>query len=231
MKKVFSRIVAYTIDAFIITVISTLITSNSYINKDYKKSIELSENYEVVYEEYEDSMEELNNLKENDKISQKEYDKKIKKIEEEYKEENIDYSYKFVKYSVIPTIINIMLILLYFVVIQFYFNGQTIGKWIMKLRIVSNNDSKLTMLNFFVRSVVLNGLLTNLISVILIITLSKSNYLVASEVIFIIEYIIEMCIIFMLCFNKNNRGLHDIISNTKVISENKTNELIKEKNT
>lgn len=225
MKIVFKRILAYMIDILLVSLVSTLITSNSYINKDYKKYNEVYKKYEVVYDEYNESKENLQEKLEDKKISQKEYDKEEKKLNTSFDKENINYNYKLIKLSVIPTTISILVILLYFVVIQYCFNGQTLGKWIMKLRVVSNNKKKLNMLNFLIRSLILNGVLINSLSVILIILLSKNNYLVYNEIIYVVNYVLEMAIIFMMAFDKNNRSVHDYIANTKVICEGEKNEV------
>ena len=219
MKIVFKRILAYMVDILLVSLVSTLITSNSYINKDYKKYNEVYKKYEVVYDEYNESKENLQEKLEDKKISQKEYAKEEKKINTSFDKENINYNYKLIKLSVIPTTISILVILLYFVVIQYCFNGQTLGKWIMKLRVVSNNKKKLNMLNFLIRSLILNGVLINSLSVILIILLSKNNYLIYNEIVYVVNYVLEMAIISMMVFDKNNRSVHDYIANTKVIYE------------
>jgi len=219
MKMVMKRFVAYTIDIMLVSIVSTLITSNSYINKDYKKYISVSEEYNEFYDEYEDSLDELQDSLEDEEITQDEYDEKEKIINDKYNDKNINYNYKLIKLSVIPTIISILVILLYFVVIQFYLNGQTLGKKIMKLRVVSNNGKKLNILNYLLRSLILNSVFTNVLTVIFVLTLSKNGYLIYNEIIYVVNYILEMAIIFMMCFDKNNRGLQDYVANTKVIYE------------
>jgi len=225
MKMVMKRFVAYTIDIMLVSIVSTLITSNSYINKDYKKYISVSEEYNEFYDEYEDSLDELQDSLEDEEITQDEYDEKEKIINDKYNDKNINYNYKLIKLSVIPTIISILVILLYFVVIQFYLNGQTLGKKIMKLRVVSNNGKKLNILNYLLRSLILNSVFTNVLTVIFVLTLSKNGYLIYNEIIYVVNYILEMAIIFMMCFDKNNRGLQDYVANTKVVWEGNKNEV------
>ena len=55
----------------------------------------------------------------------------------------------------------------------------------------------------------------------MLIVLSKSNYITYNQIIYVVTYILEMVIMFMIVFDKNNRGLHDYISNTKVIEDKK----------
>ena len=225
MKIVFKRLGAYIIDIMLVSLISTFITSNSYINKDYKEYTKTYEQYETIYEEYNDSKEELQEQLEDEEITQKEYDKKIEKLTSSFDDKNIDYNYKLIKLSIISTIISILVILLYFVVIQYYFNGQTLGKKIMKLRVVSNSDKKLNIFNFLIRSLILNEVLINSLSIILVLILSKSNYLIYNEIIYVFNYILEMALIFTIIYDKKNRGIHDYLANTKVISEGDKNEV------
>ena len=225
MKIIFKRLIAYAIDILLVSVVSTLITSNSYINKDYKKYIEVSKEYEQFYEKYEDSLEELQDSYENEEITEEVYETKLDELNSNYDDKNIDYNYKLIKLSVISTIISILVILLYFVVIQYYLNGQTIGKKAMKLRVVSNNGKKLSIINYLLRSLILNSVLTNILSIIFVLVLSKSGYLIYNEIIYVVNYVIEMSIIFMMTFDKNNRRLHDYIANTKVVLEGEKNEV------
>lgn len=249
MKIVLKRVGAYLIDIILVSLLATIISSNSYINKDYKKYKEVYNEYNNKYDEYSDYYMNLENYYEDKKISDKEYKKLTKKNEiyikdliNYYEDEKIDkeeynniienlkleysnletnYSYKLLKYSIIPTVINLMCVLLYFVVFQFYFDGKTLGKKIMKLKLVSNNTKKLHIFNYLIRSLIVNEVFINLISLLCLIILSKNNYVTYNNIIYVITYILEMTILFMIVFDKNNRGLHDYISNTKVIEDKK----------
>lgn len=249
MKIVLKRICAYLIDIILVSLVATLISSNSYINKDYKKYQKAYDEYNSKYENYnnyyaklekcfhdeEISKEEYDELLEmnkqhskdliiyydDEKIENNEYEKIIENLSLEYSNIEINYSYKLLKYSTIPTIISLMCILLYFVVIQFCFDGKTLGKKIMKLKVVSNNDKKLNILNFLLRSLIVNEVFINILSLVMLMLLSKNNYITYSKIIYVITYILEMAILFMMAFDKNNRGLHDYISNTKVIENKK----------
>lgn len=225
MKIIMKRFVAYAIDILLISAVSSLITSNSYINKDFKKYMNVSEEYETFYDNYEESVEALDEALEYETITKDEYDSKLANINKEFDEKNIDYNYLLIKLSVVPTIISILFILLYFVVIQYYLNGQTIGKRIMKLRVVSNNGKKLNILNYLLRSLILNSVFINVLTVIFVLTLSKRGYLIYNEIIYVVNYVIEMAIIFMMCFDKNNKGLQDYVANTKVVWEGVKNEV------
>ena len=219
MKIVIKRFVAYAIDILIVSMISSLITSNTLINKDFKKYMDTYEKYEEVVDKYEDDKEALNDALEYEAITDDEYDIKLEELNETFDKDNVNYNYKLIKLSIVSTIVSILVILLYFVVIQYYFNGQTVGKKIIKLRVVSNSSKKLNILNYLFRSLILNSVLINTLSIIMVFALSKNNYLIYNEIIYVVNYIIEMAIIFMMGFNKDNRGLQDYVANTKVIYE------------
>ena len=61
----------------------------------------------------------------------------------------------------------------------------------------------------------------SLLSVICVLVLSKNSYFAYNKIIYVITYVIEMSILFTMSFDKNNRGLHDYVSNTKVIEDKK----------
>lgn len=225
MKIMIKRFIAYVIDILLVTLIASLLTSNALINKDYKKYMDTYEEYEKVVDKYEEDKETLEEILEYETITEEEYNTKLEELNNSFNEYNIDYNYKLIKYSIISTIISILLTLLYFVVIQYYFNGKTLGKRIMNLRVVSNNDKKLNIFNYLFRSLILNSVLINILNIIMVIVLSKNNYLIYNEIIYVINYVIELSIIFMISFTKDNRGLHDYISNTKVIYEGEINEV------
>lgn len=247
MKRVLKRIAAYLIDIILVSLIATFLTSNPYINKDYNKYKKTYDEYRDKYDVYASYTTNIEKYFKDEKITEKEYnkllehdfenedtlvkyyeDEKITKKEyktifdevaEYYSNLEIDYSYKLLKYSTIPTIVNLMCILLYFVVIQFSFNGQTLGKKLLKIRVVSNNEKTLTLLNYFVRSLIVNEVFINILNIIFLLVLSKNNYITYNQIIYVVTYILEMTIMFTIVFDKNNRGLHDYLCNTKVIEE------------
>ena len=56
-------------------------------------------------------------------------------------------------------IINCVIIILYFVVLPLYKNGQTLGKKIFKIKIVREDKEDLTANELIIRNIVVNGLL------------------------------------------------------------------------
>ena len=196
MKPVsYKRILAYLIDIFIVICIATILTM-----------------FIPVSEEYTNQMNELNAVLEDyssGDISETEYLEKFN-----------DISYIVNKESVQVSIVSVVLSTIYFVVLAYYMNGQTFGKKIMKIQVVSANSKKLTMNNYLIRSLIVDSILMNTISIVTILFLEKSSYLKVYDATSTIFGAIYVVIFAMILFRQDGRGLHDLLANTKVISLN-----------
>ncbi len=189
------RIIAYFLDMMIVIFISSLLTVFLPVSEKYN---ELNEEFTSLIEKY--TSQEI--------------------TMEEYFERNNDISYELSKESVMQTIVTIVISTFYYVVIIYFMNGQTLGKKILKIKIVSNNDKKLSMNNYLIRAFLINSILMNALSVITILFLSKSAYLKVYNSISYLFTAIMVVSLTMMLFRKDGRGLHDILANTKVITIN-----------
>lgn len=196
MKPVsYKRILAYLIDIFIVICIATILTMFIPVSKEYTNQMnELN----AVLEDYSSG-----------DISETEYLEKFN-----------DISYIVNKESVQVSIVSVVLSTIYFVVLAYYMNGQTFGKKIMKIQVVSANSKKLTMNNYLIRSLIVDSILMNTISIVTILFLEKSSYLKVYDVTSTIFGAIYVVIFAMILFRQDGRGLHDLLANTKVISLN-----------
>lgn len=205
MKKPVSykRILAYLIDILIVTIISSIFT-----------------NFIPLSDEYNNKTKELSTVITSYKSGE------IK--DDEYLEKVNDISYVISKETVSTSIVTVVLTTIYFVVFAYYMNGQTIGKKIMKLQIVSNNDKKLTMNNYLIRSLIVDSIFMNILNIIIILTLEKTAFLKVNEIISTIFGAFYVLLFAMILFREDARGFHDIISNTKVIEKSIDSGEIKE---
>ena len=136
---------------------------------------------------------------------------------EEFVEEYNNTNYELTINSKEVTIITIAVTIIYYVIMCYFCHGITLGKYIMKIRIVSANERKLNILNYLLRSLIINSILSNLVSLILVSTLSKDSYIsISSKISNGFTIIMVISFIFMM-YRDDGRGLHDLISNTKVI--------------
>ena len=144
------RVVAYLLDFFLVTFISTLIFYLPIFHKDF--------------EEY-------------NKYSQTEVDIVMGKDEKEYSEDELNTLEYNLNRSMLPVlIINLGMLNIYFGVLQYCFNGQTLGKKLMKIRVVSNEKKKINPSLFMLRSVLVSNSIPSLINILLLLFVSKETW-------------------------------------------------------
>ena len=194
MKAYFlQRLVSYLIDFFIIIFIVTGITF----------FIPTSDAYKEAYEE----ANEISDLYFNGEISNSEYLSRYG-----------DVSYTMAKETIVVTIIHLVVTVAYFGTYAYYMNGQTIGKKIMKIRVVNKDNSNVGHGILIFRTAIIYGVIESIISLIILQFISSNMYLYAITPLEFLQYIFVLISLFMIMFRKDGRGLHDIIFKTKVIS-------------
>lgn len=189
------RFIAYIVDILIVSLVCTGIMYVLPKNTNYDKYLKEYEQIQADFIE--------------EKISYDEYLNKAKSITYD-----LDYN------NVISIIAEVVLIILYFVVFQFYNKGQTFGKKLMRLRVVSTKDGELTLNQVTYRALIINSILVTILMLAALLFAGRSYYYYTSTVLQYIAAIIEIATLIMILFRKDGRGLHDIIAGTKVIQEN-----------
>lgn len=185
------RLLALMLDLILVSIISSLLTYPLINNDNYKK---LSNEATNVIEEYLES----------------------KITAETYINRSADISYDLSRVTGLSSIITIAIYILYFVVYQWYNKGQTIGKKILKIKLVSSNDNDLTLNGIALRSLLINFILVDMIMIVVIIFGSKDVYFVTSNLFQSLQYIFVFITAIMILSRKDKRGLHDVITHTKV---------------
>lgn len=207
-KYVYRRISAFLIDVFLVTFVSTVFSSISYVNP-------FIENYKVAYDEYREIYKsESESVLTNPTIKNVvDYSNKMSK--QIYK---IDYSMLF------NNIYYLVFSFLYFVLFAYFTNGQTLGKKLFKLKVVRQDGEKVKLSNLMLRTLLSGSSIfmgVNIIVVIqLLLLLISQNQVYFYAILFssMISYVIEI-IGLVLLFSKEHRSLDDIIASTKVIDE------------
>ncbi len=194
MKAYFlQRLVSYLIDFFIIIFIVTGITF----------FIPTSDTYKEAYKE----ANEISDLYFNGEISNVEYLSRYG-----------DVSYTMAKETIVVTVIHLVVTVAYFGTYAYYMNGQTIGKKIMKIRVVNKDNSNVGHSILIFRTAIIYGVIESIISLIILQFISSNMYLYAITPLEFLQYIFVLISLFMIMFRKDGRGLHDILFKTKVIS-------------
>ena len=191
--KFFKRVIAYIIDIIIVTVISSFITVFVPLGNSQNISNELIETM-TDYQEKE--------------ITEREYLEKSEVI-----------NYKLTKETTLITLINAGIYIIYFVIVPLYNKKQTFGKRVMKIKIKNINGKKITANDLMYRSLIIYGILVNIVNVILVLFLDKSLFIVLNRYLGYLNSITLVVIILLSIIRKDGRGLHDLIGKTIVVEE------------
>lgn len=186
------RALAYLLDIFIISFIFSIITIGFKPNTDIEKK------YNEVYDNYI-----------NGEITA-----------EQYLEEYTDVLYDMQKANALPNAINTLLIIVYFIVFQYLNKGQTIGKKLLKIKIVNEDKKDISISQMLIRGIMIYSVLSSLINIILFFNVSRKIYMTSYLSIGAIESIVLFLSAIFILYRNDKKALHDIVSKTIVIKEN-----------
>lgn len=242
-KYIFKRIGVYLIDIIIVAFITTLLSYVSFINPYKDKAAELNEKHVKLYSDVLSSSNDINKYIEDDVISVEELDELKKydsllpvfeKYNEEIKKEDsknllnevFDYYENIYKedareikrLDLYRSIIKVVLSLLYFIALPIYTKGVTVGMKLLKLRVVRTDGTDAKPVDYVIRAVIVYGIVFTIISLIFAYTLSVKDFYTYDNILNKISSIVISVVLFTIVFRRDMRGLHDILSNTKVIS-------------
>lgn len=185
------RFVAYCIDiiivSFVISIVALPFYNDKEMNKYEEKSNELVEKYTT------------------NKISV-----------EKFMLESANISYQMARSNGIISLATIIFEILYFVVYQLYNGGQTLGKKLMKIKIVSTKG-ELTMNQIMFRALIINSIMLELISFGFMLFSSKEVYFIGVGIFDIIQTIIIVVSALLIMYSKKSRGIHDLVTHTEVL--------------
>ncbi len=187
------RVGAYLIDIIIVTLLATVISMIFIKNENYQKRsdelMKLTKDYTAG------------------EITREEYSKEFDNL-----------NYYVTKEGVGTTIINCSVAIVYYVVLCFFCHGITLGKYLMKLQIVSANEKELNMGNYLLRGLFANLILSNLVSIIFVYSMSKDTFVSVYPKVSSVLSLFILVTILVIMYRNDGRGLHDLMANTKVIS-------------
>lgn len=188
----FPRLIAYFVDIIIVTMLASLISFMVPKDKNIKM---LNDEYLSLQEEY-----------------------LAKEIDESEFLDSAGVIIYESDYANAPVnIIQIIIIVLYFIVFQFYNKGQTFGKKLMGIKVVSNDGSKLNFNSMVYRSLIIDSVFISFITFVCLFFMKVDTYYYLAVAAQLVNGIIFIATIIMVLFRKDGRGLHDIISGTKVV--------------
>ena len=201
------RFAAYLIDMIIVSLLATAISLVFLDNSKYQGETEALMTLTKKYT--------------NNEVTKEEYTKQFDEL-----------NYVMTKDNVGVTVVNIGVGLVYYVVLCYFCHGITLGKYLLKMKIVSSKDKELNLGNYLLRALFVNLILSNIVSVVLVTTLDKGSFVsIYPKISNVLTLFVLATIIFMM-YRSDGKGLHDMISGTVVVSTKvkKLNVEVEEKN-
>lgn len=192
----FRRFGAYFIDIIIVAVITSLFSLIPFLNPNR--------------DAYEKKFDEVLNLYEkvlNEDITSSEY-------ESEYIKLYYDLNVMHVNYA----IINLVVLVGYFVIFQGQNKGQTLGKKLMKIQVLNLDEKPAGFKNLLVRSIILYNMIISIFQVVSLQFLTVDNYYSFYSNLDLVGYILLYLNVFLLFIRMDKRGLHDLLGRTKVVN-------------
>ena len=160
----FKRMGAFVIDYFIVLVIVSLITMGFNTNKNN----DLNNQMNQLISDYQ-----------NEKITI-----------DEYKDETYKLNYELQKENITVNIVTITLYIGYFVVFATLNKGQTLGKKLLKIRVVNKNNDKPSIWNMLVRSLFIYNIISILFSTVAVNFLNINTFTYIYTALGYIEYFV-----------------------------------------
>ena len=189
----FKRLGAYLLDTIFLTIIvaitTTGMTSKEY-DDAYNKYLELNEKYMAQ------------------EITIGEYLDDISPL-----------MYTMNKSSVLVTGINVGLSIAYFIVFQYLNKGQTLGKKLLKIKVVNKEGNTPSLYQMILRTFITNQIFTYLVTILLVLLATKEQFLSLYQTLNSLATIFIIVSALMILYTNNLQGLHDKMAKTLVVKE------------
>ena len=186
-----SRICAFFLDMLIVSLLASLLAT-PFVSKEKMES--LSEDYDKIVEKIQAQ-----------DISLQEYSVDIANLR-----------YEIIRTNGMGTIISVLIGMIWFVVIPLYYGGQTIGKKILKIKMISDKGD-LTANQLIIRTMIGNSFLFDLLGVVEVLILPKYIFYYCHWLLLFVPYIIMICSVIMVLTTKNGKAIHDYLGHTRVV--------------
>lgn len=190
----FRRFLAYFIDMVILGMIITL-SLMLFSNKNSENLITLNNEVREV----------------NEQLLEKEI------TSENYIYRYAELNYQIDKMEVIDNILNSLYIILLFVYVPFILKGQTLGMKLTKIRIVKDDGLEANLNDYLFRSILIYSLGHLFITLAVIYVLPSFVYFTISSSLLFLEFLLVFISVFMILYRHDRKGIHDILTRTKVI--------------
>lgn len=204
---VLKRVIAYLVDFMIVASIASIFSYIPFLNPN-----------RLLYEEKYNEILSLYEQLESGDLSRDDYQKAYYPLYYDLNHLNLNYA-----------IINMIVLIGYFGFFQWQFGGQTIGKKLLKIKVVTLDENRPSIVSHLIRTVILNNIVITILQIIVLFSFSVDNFYPIYTNINLVGYILLYILVFLVFVRQDHRGLHDMIASTKVIMvENAKEEVIEE---
>lgn len=136
---------------------------------------------------------------------------------EKYMNETAGVNYELEQSRIPEYIVSLTLTFVYFVILQYKLNGQTVGKKVLNIRVENNKKGKLSVNSLIFRSLIINEIGFSMLSLLSILVFNEGTYTTISGILNMLNLCLILICAVMVIANKDKRGLHDVIAGTKVV--------------
>lgn len=191
---------------------------NTYYNKISKDNIINDKEYKVITTEYDSYSKLFKDIKLNEELKDEKVAEIRDNIDIRYIEVTNSYGYQINRLTRYQTIITIIIYLLYFIILEIVLKGQTIGKKLMRIKVVDSKDIKkhVPIWKYIGRVILTTGVIFIAIDLILVMNLKEKAYLEAYYWLSNIKYVYQMLFLVCIIVRDDQRSIHDLIFNTRI---------------
>ena len=190
------RLGAYIIDLWLVFLVTSLIATFVNFNQDKVK---------VLNEQIND----LTDQALNEDISFMTYVEDYASIAQDIDKNNAIYN-----------VVNAFMIIGFFIVIPYFNDGKTLGKKIMKIKVVRDDGELLSMNNLVIRNFITTSLAYMMLSLSLLYITPSMFYFLATIIFGFLQILLVILSAFMVIYRRDKRGFHDVLAHTSVIKIN-----------
>lgn len=188
-----SRLLAYLIDSIIVLLVSSIIA----IPLTSKKIESLEKELKTITKEYTNQNIDMNT----------------------YLEKTQDLNYQIQKCSVSTNIVYLIVSIIYYVVFQYLNKGQTLGKKLLKIKVVNKEGNTPSLYQMILRTFITNQIFTYLVTILLVLLATKEQFLSLYQTLNSLATIFIIVSALMILYTNNLQGLHDKMAKTLVVKE------------
>ena len=137
---------------------------------------------------------------------------------EEFSEQSTSIMYDLEKASLPSDIVTVVIFIGYFIVFQYLNKGQTLGKKLLKIKIVEGDKKNSPrLITVITRSLLIDMILMRLVIIVLAIALDSYGFVMVYGLFSMLYIIFIMVCIFMMLFRNDKVSLHDMITHSNVV--------------